>query len=142
MLVPLMLLALTLTGADAGAPSPEPDARPTRPVTPAASDVSALPFTSDSIAQVVRAHQPEIQDCYERMLAERQQKVQGRLLTSFVITPAGTVNKARVEKQGTTLKDKDLHACVVEVLAKLRFPKPADGKNHPVEYPFNLKAVE
>ncbi len=150
MLIPLTLLTLLLPPApDAGTPSiapvtaapgaaaaPEPGAPP-KPV-----DVAQLPFTPDSISQVVRAHGAEIQDCYEKMLAARDEKLQGRVMTHFAITAAGTVSGPRVEKRGTTLKDKDLHACVVGVLGKLRFPKPPDGKNHPVDYPFNLKAVE
>ncbi len=150
MLISLTLLALLLPAApDAGSPSIAPVTAV--PGTPAASesgppskpvDVVQLPFTPDSITQVVRAHEAEIQDCYEKTLAARNEKLQGRLMTQFSITAAGTVTAARVEKRGTTLKDKDLHACVVGVLGKLRFPKPPDGKNHPVEYPFNLKAVE
>ena len=143
MLLPLTLLAVMLAGgADAGPPPSGPDG-PVPPSTPAprAVDVTQLPFTPDSIAQVVRSHQPDIQDCYERMLAARQEKLQGRLMTHFVITPTGSVSGAQVEKRGTTLQDKALHSCVVGVLGKLRFPKPPDGKNHPVEYPFNLKPV-
>ena len=142
MLLPLTLLALTLAGsADAGPPPSDAPAPPNTPA-PKALDVAQLPFTPDSIAQVVRSHQPEIQDCYERTLAARQEKLQGRLMTHFVITPSGSVTGAQVEKRGTTLKDKELHACVVGVLGKLKFPKPPDGKNHPVEYPFNLKPVD
>ena len=44
-------------------------------------------------------------------------------------------------KKGTTLKDPELHDCVVTVLSSMIFPKPPDGKDHPIEYPFNLKAV-
>jgi hypothetical protein len=150
MLIPLTLLALMLPGApDAGASSvapvtSAPGARPApEPGAPAKSlDVSQLPFTPDSISQVVRAHQAEIQDCYEKMLAARDEKLQGSLMTRFVITASGTVSGAQVEKRGTTLKDKDLHVCVLGVLGKLHFPKPPDGKSHPVEYPFNLQAVE
>ena len=143
MLLPMTLLTLTLSGAGDAGPSAPSDA----PAAPAASavpalDVNRLPFTSDSIAQVVRAKQGDIQDCYERFLAQRQEKVQGRLLTRFAISPGGTVTGAQVEKHGTTLKDKELHGCVVAVLSKLHFPKPPDGKQHPVEYPFNLKAVD
>jgi hypothetical protein len=150
MLIPLTLLALWLpTASDAGAPSIAPVTA--APGTPAAvesgapakpPDITQLPFTPDSISQVVRAHEPEIQECYEKTLAARNEKLQGRLMTHFAITAAGAVSGARVEKRGTTLKDKDLYACVVGVLGKLRFPKPPDAKSHPVEYPFNLKAVE
>jgi hypothetical protein len=150
MLLPLTLFALLIPGApDAGtaviapvtaAPGSHPAPEPGMPAKPV--DVSQVPFTPDSIAQVVRAHQPEIQDCYEKTLAARNEKLEGRLMTHFVITAAGTVTGAQVAKQGTTLKDKGLHACVVGVLEKLRFPKPPDGKQHPVEYPFNLQPVE
>jgi hypothetical protein len=52
------------------------------------------------------------------------------------------VKDAKVLKKGTTLKDKGLHDCVVSVLMSMSFPKPPDGKDQPIEYPFNLKAVE
>jgi hypothetical protein len=151
MSVAILLLPLALAAAaDGGTPlvapvtalpgmtksTPESGAQPHLP------DVSQLPFTPDSISQVVRAHQQEIQDCYEKTLAERDSRLEGRLMTHFVITPQGTVKSAQVVKKQTTLKDKSLHVCVVSVLNKLIFPKPPDKKDHPVEYPFNLQAVE
>ena len=142
MLLPLALLAFVFpSAADAGVATAAPVRADPGPATKPL-DVSQLPFSPDSITQVVKAHQPEIQDCYEKTLAARNEKLQGRLMTHFVITGAGTVTGAQVTKRGTTLKDKDLHACVVGVLGKLRFPKPPDGKQHPVEYPFNLEPVE
>jgi hypothetical protein len=150
MLIPLTLLALLLPLApDAGEPSvapvtATPGARPAPDATaaPKPLNVSQMPFTPDSISEVVTSHQAEIQGCYEKTLAARDQKLQGQLMTHFLITAAGTVSGATVEKKGTTLKDKDLHKCVVGVLGTMRFPKPPDAKNHPVEFPFNLKAVE
>jgi outer membrane biosynthesis protein TonB len=149
MLIPLTVLALLAGTSDAGAPviapvnaTPDPRIGSGPGAAPKPVEVSQLPFTPDSIAQVVRAHQPEIQDCYEKTLAARNEKLQGQLMTHFVITAAGTVTGAQVVKRGTTLKDKDLNTCVVGVLGKLHFPKPPDGKQHPVEYPFNLQPVE
>jgi hypothetical protein len=150
MLVPLTLIVLWLPLAvDAGPPAVAPvtpvaGARATTdPGAPAKPvDLSQLPFTPDSITQVMRAHQSEIQACYEKTLAARDEKLQGQLMTHFAITAAGSVSKPQVVKKGTTLKDKDLQACVVGVLATLRFPKPPDGKEHPVEYHINLQPVE
>ena len=148
MSTPLLLLVLNLAFApDAGTPTiapvtSAPGSHAAADATTKAVDPSQLPFTPDSISQVVRAHQPEIQGCYEKMLAARQETVQGRLMTHFTITPAGTVSGAQVEKHGSTLNDKGLNACVVGVLGKLHFPKPPSAKGYPVEYPFNLKAVE
>jgi hypothetical protein len=132
--IPLVAPVTALPGATPTAPAAGGQSRP--------PEVSQLPFTPDSISQVVRAHQQEIQDCYEKTLATRDQTLEGRLMTRFVITAQGTVKSAQVLKKQTTLKDKSLHACVVGVLDKLTFPKPPDKKEHPVEYPFNLKAVE
>jgi hypothetical protein len=105
-------------------------------------DVSRMPFTPDSIQQVILHHREMIQECYEDTMVEKGKKVEGQLKTSFTITPQGLVKDAKVLKKGTTLKHKGLHDCVVAVLTAMSFPKPPDGKDHPIEYPFNLKAVE
>lgn len=105
-------------------------------------DVSKLPFTAASIQKVVMHHQPQVQSCYEETLAEKEKVVEGKLLTSFVITPEGLVKKAKVDRKGSTLKEPRLHDCVVAVLSTITFPKPPDGRDHPVEYPFNLKAIK
>jgi hypothetical protein len=109
---------------------------------PAELDVSRLPFTADSIRMVMTHHKEKLQSCYEDTMAEKEKKVEGTLMTSFTITPAGLVKGAKVLKKGTTLKDRELHDCVVAVLTALSFPKPADGMEHPIEYPFNLKAID
>lgn len=104
-------------------------------------DVSKMPFTSESIKQVVLAYQPKIQGCYEDHIADKKKAPEGKLKTAFVITPDGMVKNARVDKKGSTLKDPGLHDCVVAVLSTMSFPKPPDAKDHPIEFPFNLKAV-
>jgi hypothetical protein len=120
-----------------GAPAPKPAREE-----PPAPDVSRLPFTPDSIRQVMGHHKGKLQACYEEVMAAQEKKVEGRLMTAFTITPEGTVKDARVLKKGTTLQAPGLHECVVAALTSLTFPKPADGRDHPIEFPFNLKAVE
>jgi hypothetical protein len=105
--------------------------------------VSKLPFTPDSIREVMNYHARDIQDCYEEMLATKGNKVEeGRIQTSFTITPDGFVRNAKVVKQGTTLKNERLHECVVSVLSGMNFPSTPDGREYPIEYPFNLKAIK
>ncbi|NOK08645.1 AgmX/PglI C-terminal domain-containing protein [Corallococcus exercitus] len=105
-------------------------------------DVSRLPFTPDSIRQVMAHHMPRIQECYEDHMVEKDKKVEGLLRTTFTITAEGTVRSAKIDKHGSTLKDAGLNDCVVAVLSSMDFPKPPDGRDHPIEYPFNLKAIE
>jgi len=138
MLVPL-LVALAASPA-----APDAGTAPTAvvPATPAkGSDPSKLPFTPDTLRDVVRAKQPEIERCWEQTLASTDKPMEGKLQTHFVITPDGTVKQPKVVKKGTTLKNEALNRCVETVLSTMVFPKPPDGKDHPVEYPFNLKAV-
>ncbi len=116
--------------------TPEGAAAPRPPL-----DLDLMPFTSATVKKVVAFNQHKIQACYEEMLAGKEKPVEGRVMTSFVVTPEGLVKKARVLTKGTTLKDPRLHACVVDALGTFVFPKPSDGRDHPLEYPFNLKAV-
>jgi hypothetical protein len=140
----VVLASAVALAQGAGAKKPAGDKAAAAPATakPAGPDVARMPFTPDSIRQVVVFHMPQIQGCYEDTMATRKTKVEGRLLTAFTITPEGLVKDAAVRKKGTTLQEPGLHDCVVAVLTAMTFPKPADGRDHPIEYPFNLKAVE
>jgi hypothetical protein len=140
--VTLMLLASTVTLAQ-GKPAGKPAKAPAgESQTPPELDVSRMPFTPDSVQQVIAHNKGKIQECYEDTMAGKSKKVEGKLMTSFTISPQGLVKDAKVERKGTTLKEKGLHDCVVAVLTSMSCPKPPDGKDHPIEYPFNLKAIE
>jgi hypothetical protein len=147
-LLPAVLLASAVAlaqGAPAKKPSggkPAQQAPATAPAKSDGPDVEHMPFTPDSIKQVVAHHQPRIQECYEEHMAEKDRKVEGRLMTNFTIDANGLVKKAKVVKKSSTLKDPGLHDCVVSVLSSMTFPKPPDRADHPIEYPFNLKAIE
>lgn len=141
-LVAVMMLASSVALAQ-GEPGQKPAKSPAGgKQAPAELDVSRLPFTPDSIQQVILHHRQKIQACYEDTLVEKDKKVEGKLMTSFTITAQGLVKNAKVQKKGTTLKDSNLHDCVVAVLTSMNFPKPPDGRDYPIEYPFNLKAIE
>lgn len=118
---------------DAG-PNPSADAG-------VGSESSNLPFTPYSIKKILASHHQDIQNCYEETLAGREKVIEGKLTAAFSIQPDGTVKKARVLKKGTTLRDAKLHDCVISVLSGISFPKPPDHREHPVEYPMNLKAI-
>jgi hypothetical protein len=124
--------AAAADGGTAAAAEPPKNAGP---------DVSKMSWSPENIKAVVAYYQPQIQNCYEETLAAKDKAVEGTLKTKWVITPQGLVTKAEVLKKGTTLKDPKLHGCVITVLSAMSFPKPSDGKNQPIEFPFNLKAV-
>ncbi|MEW5737309.1 MAG: AgmX/PglI C-terminal domain-containing protein [Myxococcota bacterium] len=144
-----MITSLAVAVVLAQGPAPQSDTMKnlvkdaiTQPEKPAGPDISKLPFTPDSIKQVVLSYQPQIQGCYEEHLSTKgSKKVEGTLKTSWIITGDGLVKSAAVKKKESTLKDSRLHDCVVAVLSTMAFPRPPDGKDHPIDFPFNLKAV-
>ena len=74
-------------------------------------------------------------------MATKKKAPEGTLKTAWTITADGLVSGAKINKKGSTLKDPALHDCVMAVLSTMAFPKPPDSKDHPIEFPFNLKAV-
>lgn len=142
-----MITALIVSLALAADPAPTGDAMKNvlkdAVAQPAADgpDVAKLPFTPESIKQVVAYHQPKIQGCYEDHIANKKKAPEGTLKTAWVITADGLVTKAKVDRKASQLKDPALADCVVAVLSGMTFPKPPDGKDRPIEFPFNLKAV-
>jgi len=126
----------------ASAPAQEEKKKP-EPARPQPPDVSRMPFSPDSIREVMQYYSRDIQECYEEMLAMKGNKVEeGRIQTTFTISPDGFVRNAKVSKTGTTLKSPRLHECVVNVLSSITFPQTPDGREYPIEYPFNLKAIK
>ena len=139
MLVPLLVVLAAAPAAPDAGTSATPAVGPATPAR--GSGPEKLPFTSDTLREVVKSKQPEIERCWEQSLAGTDKPVDGKIQTHFIITPEGTVRQPKVVKKGTTLKDEALHRFVETVLSTMTFPRPPDGKDHPVEYPFNLKAV-
>ncbi len=93
------------TGSEATVPAQEKKkAEPARPQPP---NVSQMPFTPDSIREVMTYYSRDIQECYEEILATKGSKVEeGRIMTSFTITPDGFVRNAKVVKAGTTAEER------------------------------------
>ena len=146
----LLIASLTLASAGAWAGPPPSDAPPAAPVadggTPGAPakaplNVAKMPFTQESVKQVVAYHLDDMQTCYETALSQKSKVVEGTLSTSWVITQTGKVIQPKVLSSGTSLKDAGLYKCAMDVLRNMEFPKPTDKKNHPIKYPFRLKAI-
>ncbi len=70
-------------------------------------DLTRLPFTPDSIKQVVLSYQPQVQGCHEEAMASNK-PISGQVKVAFVITPDGLVKNAKVDKKGSSIKDPHL----------------------------------
>jgi TonB family protein len=111
----------SLAGYQAGAP---------RVVSGRANVIGAL--DKALIRRVVRRHINEWRYCYEREL-QPQPALTGRIITSFIIGPRGTVLSSKVDE--STVGNAAVERCVAQAVRRWRFPAPRGGGIVVVSYP-------
>ena len=89
----------------------------------------------DIVRRIVRAHINEIRYCYNQGLA-RNPGLAGRVKIQFAIGATGKVPVAVVAD--STLKDQNVANCIAKAVKRWRFPRPIDGDQVLVTYPFVL----
>jgi hypothetical protein len=77
-----------------------------------------------AVRAVIRQHAPEIRSCYEQRLTANP-GIQGKVVIRWVIEADGSVTRAAVVDESTTLGDPELHACMTSRMATWRFQKRA-----------------
>jgi hypothetical protein len=90
------------------------------------------------IAKEVRARLGAIKACYERAL-KRNPTLTGKIVMHWTITAAGTVSGVDVETD--TLGDSEVSSCIKSLVARWRFPSPANGSVD-VSFPFVFQASQ
>jgi outer membrane biosynthesis protein TonB len=88
-----------------------------------------------AIGDYIRNNSADIQDCYAKRLQERP-RLQGKLIARFDIGPTGRVIGATADG----IPDHDLVLCVVTVVRKWEFEKPAAGGKLRIAYPWKFEA--
>jgi hypothetical protein len=116
---------------------PEPPALGAPLALPIESKRASARLAPELIQQLIRAHYPQIQDCYSEGLG-RNAKLAGKVVMRFVIERDGRVRKVETDPS-TTLPDQLVLSCVQGVFAKLRFAEPQGGIVT-VVYPLALSA--
>ncbi len=87
-----------------------------------------------AIGDYIRNNSADIQDCYAKRLQERP-RLQGKLVARFDIGPTGRVIGATADG----IPDHDLVLCVVTVVRKWEFEKPAAGGKLRIAYPWKFE---
>ena len=105
----------------------EPDEPEAAPPAPAGDEKRA-------IGDYIRTNSGDIQDCYARRLQDRP-RLQGKLVARFDIGPSGRVIGATADG----IPDRDLVLCVVTVVRKWEFDKPAAGGKLRIAYPWKFE---
>ena len=88
-----------------------------------------------AIGDFIRDNSRSIHDCYESRLQARP-TLQGKLVARFDIGPNGKVIGATADG----IADRDLIVCVVGVVRKWEFNRPASGGKLRIAYPWKFEA--
>ena len=88
------------------------------------------------IKRYIKRNQSKIAYCYESELLARP-TLEGQVSVSFLISGSGTVMSST--GQGM---DNKVASCVASVIKNIEFPKPTDGGNVQVNYPFTFHSIK
>jgi hypothetical protein len=113
-----------------GLPDPRPD-------TPAMSGpkLSGSGYDKSIVRRYIRRNLDKITYCYDKQLLAHP-GIGGEITATFFITPTGAVQTA----SGTGF-DRDVAACVADVIKTIAFPRTGDGAGVQVNYPFQFHAA-
>jgi TonB family protein len=89
----------------------------------------------DIVRRIVRAHINEVRACHNAGLTMNP-RLAGRVVVDFTITGTGKVAVVTVAE--TTVADTKVGECIAKAVKRWTFPKPPDGGNVTVNYPFSL----
>ncbi|MGZ3798416.1 MAG: AgmX/PglI C-terminal domain-containing protein, partial [Pseudobdellovibrionaceae bacterium] len=90
------------------------------------------------IAQYIKAQLGQILYCYERQLSANPDLF-GKVAVKFTIAGTGHVETQAIGD--TTLKNATVEGCILNKVAKWKFPAPAGGTKVLVTYPFLFKST-
>lgn len=100
---------------------------------PAAEVEGAL--SKDIIRRIVKAHINEVRYCYNEGL-QGDPELAGRVAVSFTIGGSdGKVSRSEAESD----MEGEVPECIAKAVGRWMFPKPADGEDVQVTYPFVLE---
>ena len=94
-------------------------------------------LTPASSAAVIRSASPAAQKCYERALTSAGPGLQGKIVMTLVVGPAGKVAEVTVHSDG--LGSRTLIACLRGVLLQLMFRPPFGGGKVVLQVPYVFK---
>ncbi len=87
------------------------------------------------IKRYIKRNQSKIAYCYESELLARP-TIEGQVAVQFLISGSGSV----MSSTGAGFDNK-VASCVASVIKNIEFPKPTDGGNVQVNYPFTFHAI-
>lgn len=95
----------------------------------------------ETIRKVIDGRNKSIAYCYEKEL-QTTRKLKGRVVVNLTIQLDGVVKGVKVVKDKSTLKNKKVRNCIIDIMKSLRFPVRKTGEPIEINYPFVFKPKE
>ncbi len=96
-------------------------------------------MSREAVLKVVTAHLDEVRDCYERELLHNP-GLSGKILMEWLIKKNGKVRYAKI-KFTNIGHSADIHNCIQAQIVTWKFPKPTNGQEVVVTFPFMFENV-
>lgn len=90
-----------------------------------------------TVRRMLSRYQSQARYCYEKELP-RNPNLAGKVTTSFVIGPTGSVIQSKIES--STLQSSNVETCLLRSLQRMKFPACQGGGNAYVTYPWIFKS--
>ena len=90
------------------------------------------------IDNVIKKNLDQIRVCYEQLL-QRQPDISGKISVAFTIDASGHVSSLHIKE--STIAEQAFNDCVTSRIRMWQFPRPRDGKNISIIYPFIFKPI-
>ena len=92
----------------------------------------------DEVNEVVVARMDKVGECYQAAMERtRNQDLEGVVVINFKVGKNGKVTS--VEPGAESLGDPETGKCIADMVKTLSFPRPPEGDEVSVRYPFDLK---
>jgi len=92
----------------------------------------------EEILKVINMKTTSIRSCYETVL-QTNQSLQGKLMVNFFIQLDGSVTDAKIVEDKSTMKEKKVNECVMEIVKNMRFAQRKKGEPMEINFPFNFQ---
>jgi TonB family protein len=95
-------------------------------------------LSKDEVGSVIHSHRTEVRYCYESALIHNPE-ISGKVVVRFVIESSGRIQSVSPEQ--SSLNGSEVEKCVVSHIKSWKFPKPRDGGDISVSYPFHFRLM-
>lgn len=91
---------------------------------------------ANGVKQTIHSALNPLKQCYETQL-KTNNSLKGKVALQMEVNDKGRVQSAGIQTS-STLKDKKIHECMLNVVKDLSFPQPAKGTVAVVDYPLDF----